>query len=607
MSVLPKEVKPVAKAEATRWRIGIRGKLTLLLLLVLVPLVAFDLAIMQEHFRERVEQELSASRELAETIGVAVEQYIQGIWSMQRALGEAILLTEWPTAVEEATGLLRRQLNLHPALYGLAWLSPKGDVIATTFNDDTESVVDHPDLRRLLEGERRVLSDVFYLRDHPEIRSDEPVLGVGVAIYKGDELRGIIAGGLNPRILGELLAVKQTHDRVVNIIDRSGSIVYESDGGTGGGIGVLSSDAADLLEQVRAGEPVSSERMRLRSTDEEQLGSVVPIEGLDWAVAAMSSSRHFMRSVQRDLYRNLLILGIVAVASFAVAAMIGNSLVSRFESLRRASVAWAAGEFHVQADASGNDELAETVQSCNRMAATLRRLDEERQRFLDVMAHEVRNPLTTSKGLTQLLLYHAKSNQPIPDLQDKLERLNRALDRVTGIVHETTVSFRKRDLVLEVHREVMDIEPMIRDVVASLRKDAAHRRIELNVHGEYPTFVYGDMMRLRQVVINLVENAIKYSPDHTVVRVEIATDPRWVRVRVIDEGIGIPAGEEEQIFEEFYRASNISTQPGTGLGLYVCREIIHKHDGKIWAERGEVGTIFIFELPRFEGDATPGR
>src|SRR5690606_6361520 len=157
----------------------------------------------------------------------------------------------------------------------------------------------------------------------------------------------------------------------------------------------------------------------------------------------------------------LSILGIVAVASLAVAALVGNSLVSRCGSLRRGSVAWAAGELHGQAGASGNVALAERAQSCTRVAATMRRLGDARPRFLDVMAHEVRNPLTTSKGLTQLLLYHAKSNQPIPDLQDKLERLNRALDRVTGIVHETTVSFRKRDLVLEVHREVMDIEPVI--------------------------------------------------------------------------------------------------------------------------------------------------
>jgi two-component system sensor histidine kinase VicK len=122
--------------------------------------------------------------------------------------------------------------------------------------------------------------------------------------------------------------------------------------------------------------------------------------------------------------------------------------------------------------------------------------------------------------------------------------------------------------------------------------------LTINTNGELPQ-VAADLDKVRQVLVNLVENAIKYSPDGGKVEVGADTHDDFVRFHVRDEGLGVAADEQERIFEKFYRADPQMTRGvgGTGLGLYICRELIDRMGGRIWVEPNEKkGSTFFFEL-----------
>jgi signal transduction histidine kinase len=129
--------------------------------------------------------------------------------------------------------------------------------------------------------------------------------------------------------------------------------------------------------------------------------------------------------------------------------------------------------------------------------------------------------------------------------------------------------------------------------------------LALNAPAHLPP-VAADEQQLRQVLVNLVENAVKYSPEGGPVRVTLTKQPRHVQWAVSDEGLGIPAGERRRVFEKFYRLDPNMTHGigGTGLGLYICRELVRRFDGRIWVDSNNAkGSTFFVEIPIAEQPA----
>jgi signal transduction histidine kinase len=152
---------------------------------------------------------------------------------------------------------------------------------------------------------------------------------------------------------------------------------------------------------------------------------------------------------------------------------------------------------------------------------------------------------------------------------------------------------------LELRHEPVSLRELTREVLADLRPVSPHHTLEYEEPGE-PLTLHGDRSRLAQVLVNLVENAVKYSPMGGTIRVTLERDGARARVSVADGGIGIPADQKDHLFERFFRARNapISGFGGLGLGLYICRDIVERHGGHIWVE-SEVGhgSTFYVALP----------
>ena len=226
-----------------------------------------------------------------------------------------------------------------------------------------------------------------------------------------------------------------------------------------------------------------------------------------------------------------------------------------------------------------------------------RRLEELRSQFVATISHELRTPLASLHGAALTLREH---DLPAQTQDDLLEMIAEQSNRLANLVEEILVAGQLDSGSLRVVLTSFDPEELVRGVVTVARSRVEEERtIEISIPPVVPT-VHGDGERTRQVLLNLLDNAIKYSPSGGRIEVGLMAAGDRLRFTVRDEGLGIPVGEQTRIFDKFYRLDPDQRRGigGTGLGLYICRELVRSMHGSIWVESepGE-GTIFVFELP----------
>jgi PAS domain S-box-containing protein len=231
-----------------------------------------------------------------------------------------------------------------------------------------------------------------------------------------------------------------------------------------------------------------------------------------------------------------------------------------------------------------------------------RQLEEIKADFIATASHELRTPLAAVYGAAQTLLRHdfaldeVGRERFVSLIADESERLGR-------IVNEILLANQLDAGRLDIEVEPFDPHDLVERVVEATRTYAPPSVKLAIVAPDGLPRVSADLDKVRQVLVNLVENAIKYSPDGGRVEVGVKGREDFVRFHVRDEGLGVAPEEEERIFEKFYRADPQMTRGvgGTGLGLYICKELIGRMGGRIWVEANQnKGSTFAFELPAAE-------
>jgi two-component system phosphate regulon sensor histidine kinase PhoR len=228
-----------------------------------------------------------------------------------------------------------------------------------------------------------------------------------------------------------------------------------------------------------------------------------------------------------------------------------------------------------------------------------RALEQMRSDFVATVSHELRTPLAA--------IYGAAVTIRRTDLQLTEEMHDRLLnviadesDRLAQIVNDVLLASHLDSGQLQLHIGTVDAARLTEGVVEAARAHLPEGiTLTLDAAAQLPP-VAADEQQLRQVLVNLVENAVKYSPDGGPVDVRVTERPDHVRWAVSDEGLGIPAGERRRVFEKFYRLDPNMTHGvgGTGLGLYICRELVRRFEGRIWVEsNGSRGSTFLVEIP----------
>ena len=226
------------------------------------------------------------------------------------------------------------------------------------------------------------------------------------------------------------------------------------------------------------------------------------------------------------------------------------------------------------------------------------KLDESRREFVANVSHELRTPLTTIKSYTETIIDGMEDKESME--YNFLGVINSEIDRMTRIVKDL-LTLSKLDHSGEIKQEIFNFKDLLADVIYKLKMNAKKQGHTINFASSknIPDYM-GDKDKLERVIINIISNSIKYTPDGGTIDVSLRYGYNEIIIKIKDNGIGIPQKDLSRIFERFYRVDKARTRKmgGTGLGLAIAKEIIEKHEGSIKINsEPDVGTEVIINLP----------
>jgi signal transduction histidine kinase len=293
---------------------------------------------------------------------------------------------------------------------------------------------------------------------------------------------------------------------------------------------------------------------------------------------------------------------VVAVATALVLALVATAVIALriTRSLRRlsaATAAVAAGSFRDPIAVSGRDEVSVLARSFNAMAERLRTHEKMKEDFFATVSHELRSPITSVREAAHLLAEEVPG--PLTAKQARLVAIvRRSTERLLRLVNQILDMSRLRAGVLPLEYMPLDLDWLIARAIEELRPQADEARVAIARERIGTRFtVLGDEDRLVQVLVNLLANAVRFTPVGGRVTVRLVDAGPECEIQVEDTGVGIPAAELPHVFETYRQAH--PGRGGTGLGLAIVRGLVHAHGGRVTAESQEgKGSRFTVLLPR---------
>lgn len=381
------------------------------------------------------------------------------------------------------------------------------------------------------------------------------------AIAAGDAYRR--AGSWADADLAGAAAVAARSQATLTVVDANGDVV------------AAPTDAlASMMIQMHGlaavdtprGDPVSAAVV----VDGRAVGAVM----LRFPTQAMESERHVRDALARTAILGVLIAAVVALV---VALYVSVRVTRPITALTTAAGDLAAGRRDTRVDTNGPGELRTLAEAFNGMADHLDREDRLRRNLVADVAHELRTPLAILQGSTEALLDGV--DQPTPDvmgsLNDEVSRLRRLVGDLETLAAAEATSLRPRT-------DPVDLADVVASAADLLRPLADDRGTSMTVDAA-PAVVIGDADRLHQIAVNLVANAVKFTPAGGAITISTRTSGTAATLEVVDNGPGIPEDDLPHVFERFWRGANGHRTSGSGIGLAVVAELVAVHHGTVTA------------------------
>ena len=296
-------------------------------------------------------------------------------------------------------------------------------------------------------------------------------------------------------------------------------------------------------------------------------------------------------------------LAICVVAAFVVlfsSYYTAKRIINPFVDMNHIVQCYSKGDFSQRIPVQGKDEASQLGRSFNEMADQLKNLEVTRQSFVANVSHELRSPLTSMKGFLEAMM---DGTIPPEEHDHYIDIVLSETRRMTAMVNDLLDLARIESGIITINYEVFDINELIRRTLITFEARISEKRMELDVRfANEQSFVYADSNQISQVLRNLIDNAIKYSPEGRTLLVSTYALRKEVYVTIRDTGVGIPAEDVPHIFDRFYKVEKAHTpspQVGSGLGLAIVKKIIEAHGQSITVKsaRGK-GTQFTFTLEK---------
>ena len=340
-----------------------------------------------------------------------------------------------------------------------------------------------------------------------------------------------------------------------------------------------------------SGERIMSQTRVVFDSDGNTIG------GYRWIVSLEATYRQFWFTVAVIIVVALAILGICALSG----VFFIGSILRPVRAISGAARKIAMGEFKTRIENDRSDEIAELCDSINDMASELQNAEELKNDFISSVSHELRTPLTAIRGWGETAKMSIGTDEEL--VSRGLEVVLSEADRLSGLVEELLDFSRMQNGRLTVNTQPVDVSMLLKSTYDMYTELAAKQGIEISYTPPMQnSIVMGDPDRLKQVFINVIDNAVKYTEKGGLVLVVQTREEACVQIVIKDTGVGIPAADVDHVKEKFFKLNK--TVRGSGIGLAVADEIIKQHKGLLFIESTEgVGTTVTIVLPLYQPPA----
>lgn len=294
---------------------------------------------------------------------------------------------------------------------------------------------------------------------------------------------------------------------------------------------------------------------------------------------------------------SLAVVGVALCVSVALCFLVSRQISRPLYEMNKAAGELAKGDFDQRIEVRDRGEIGQLTETFNMMAEALKKYEDTRSSFVGNVSHELKSPLTAIQGFIQGML-----DGTIPPAEEKtyLEIVLSETRRMNALIIDLLDLVRIESDQFPMHMTDWDVNELIRRCIINFIGKIEDKRIDLSVNiPEDKTLVHADIDRITQVVTNLLDNAVKFCEDGGNIKIWTYESDGKVNVNISNTGQIIPPEDLKYIFDRFFKVDKSHNRkiPGTGIGLSIVREIIHRHNEKIWVNsQAGMGTVFTFTL-----------
>lgn len=404
---------------------------------------------------------------------------------------------------------------------------------------------------------------------------------------------------LSDIIIGDKNIFYRSNDTQVQILDNSGVVLFDSIASDLVGNTLESSDVKSAIEGKQ-----DSTKSKRESTGESLLSLSYPLVSANQQVGIIrltSSMDKVDKRISDDTFWYVIFGIIVSLLALVVSFFAASSFVKPINDLIKVSEKLASGDYTAKASIRGNNEITELANTLNSLSDNIIQREDMKNDFISSVSHELRTPLTSIKGWAITL--------QAPEMQKNEDMMGQGLkiiedegDRLSMMVEDLLDFSRLSSSSFKYGKEKLDIVELSKQIHTQLFPRTQSQNIGFNfvtIYKEIP--VFADKNRMKEVLINIIDNAIKFTSESGQIDLIIDQEDGNVLITVKDNGEGIKEDEIAFVASKFYKGSSSKSQ--TGLGLSICEEIVKAHSGKlvIKSQYG-VGTSVTVQIPRYEDE-----
>ncbi|WP_237582482.1 sensor histidine kinase [Pontibacillus yanchengensis] len=412
-------------------------------------------------------------------------------------------------------------------------------------------------------------------------------------LARGNSHRDVLEKSFNDSTLNHVALMESEADTIVMITDDKQNVIAQSE--------PMNAEINQLIAKPLSN--ISHQGMILNGEWKSSsfVASVSPIQinGGNRGYVYMFSQTTVIKSVINQLSNQFLLAGLIAILLTVLAIFILSHFITRpLVRMKRATEEIINGDSKVSLKSKRKDELGQLANSIVILSDELERLKQDRKEFLASISHELRTPLTYIKGYANIASRDMISDS---ERQDYLGIIREETDHVTHLVKNLFDLAKMDQNQFVIQKENVNLCEMLKKVRDKMHPILNDNHLRLNITCPANIIIFVDPDRFQQVILNLMDNAIKHSPNQSTINIDVKRNMTSIAITVRDEGEGIPEEEIPFIFERLYRIDKSRSREfgGSGLGLSIVKEIIEKHGGEVKVEsavgNGTKMTILINE------------